>query len=65
MISSSGIFESSVQPPLQMMPKEIQYFSLQQSSKHPDLVNRFLQGHQILNLMKEYLLYVERTIATL
>jgi hypothetical protein len=33
-----------------MMFKVTQGFSLQQSLKHPDLVRRFLQGHQALNL---------------
>jgi hypothetical protein len=28
--------------------------TLQQSSKHPGIVSRFLQGHQILNLTESY-----------
>jgi hypothetical protein len=35
-----------------MMFKIIQGLTIQQIPKHPGLVSRFLQGHQVLNLME-------------
>jgi hypothetical protein len=37
-----------------MMLRITQDLTLQQILKHPDLVSRFLQGHQVLNLMEGY-----------
>jgi hypothetical protein len=37
-----------------MMMKVRQGMTLQQSPKHPGLVRRLLQGHQILNLTEDY-----------